>query len=63
LPLKVLEPVFVTVEPATTDAAVAVPRFGAVADQAGDAPKASVSAPTMKTESPNRSDANWMRRG
>jgi hypothetical protein len=48
LPLRVLEPVFVTVEPATTDAAAAVPRSGAVADQAGDAPKAKASAPAVK---------------
>jgi hypothetical protein len=63
LPLNVLEPVLVTADPATTDAAAAVPRFGAVADQAGDAPKASVRTPTVKTESPRRSDADLMRIG
>jgi len=63
LPLNVLEPVFVTAEPATTDAAAAVPRSGGVADQAGVVLNASMNAPTVKIESPRRSDADLMRNG
>jgi hypothetical protein len=53
----------VTVEPAMTDAAAAVPSVGAVADQAGDAPKAMVSTPAEKIARLNLSVPAMLRNG
>jgi hypothetical protein len=50
-------PVLVTVVAATTEAAAAVPRFGAVtADQAGDEVKATVMAPPANATTPKWSN-------